>query len=158
MGGVAIAHDFDLRERVAYLAEVVASQLDVHGGGVFLHAIGLRRAGDGHDPRSLCEEPCERDLRRCRFLPRRDRPEEVDEPLVAPACFLREAWHDVAEVAFLERGASVDLAGEKTSSEGAEGDETDAELLARGKDLLFRLPPPERVFALERRDGLYRMR
>ncbi len=48
----------------------------------------------------------------------------------------------------------VDLAREKALAQRAERNESDAEFLQRRQDLLLRLSPPQRVFALQRRDRL----
>ena len=52
----------------------------------------------------------------------------------------------------------VDLSRQEALAERAEGDEADPQLLERRQDVRFRLPPPQRVFALQRRDRLDRMR
>ena len=65
--------------------------------------------------------------------------------------------HDVAEVGAVERRVLVDLAGEEALAQRAEGDEADAEFFERRQDLLLGLPPPQRVFALQRRDRLDRV-
>src|SRR5205807_4993733 len=64
----------------------------------------------------------------------------------------------VAEVAALELGALVDPSREEALAERAEGNEADAELLEQRQDLVLGLAPPERVFALQRRDRLDRVR
>src|SRR5437868_1435604 len=46
---------------------------------------------------------------------------------------------------------------EEAFAERAEGHEADPEFLARGQHVLLGLSPEERVFALERRDGLHRV-
>ena len=53
---------------------------------------------------------------------------------------------------------SLDRAGEKTLAQRAERHEADAELLERRQDLVLRLPPPQRIFALQRGDRLHRVR
>src|SRR5271165_7305592 len=80
--------------------------------------------------------------------------QEIDQGEVRLARRLREARHDVAEVVLRERGLVVDRAGQETLSERAEGHEANAQFFERRKDLLFRLAPPQRVLALQRRDRL----
>jgi hypothetical protein len=55
-------------------------------------------------------------------------------------------------------GVFVDRAGEESLAEGAEGDEADPKFLQGGQDVLFGLPPPERVLALVGGDRLDRVR
>ncbi len=119
----------------------------------------LGRAGDRHDPGLLREQPSERDLRGRRAS---------SLVAIAPSRSTR-AWLALRFSAE-KRGTTlrksvlsnvrrvVDLAGEKSLAERAERDEADAEFLAERQDLRFRLAPPQRVFALKRRDGLYGVR
>src|SRR5206468_12710370 len=72
--------------------------------------------------------------------------------------FRIETRDRIAGVGAVERRALVDLPGEEALAERAERDEADSELLQRREDLRLRLPPPERVLALERSDRLNRMR
>ena len=58
----------------------------------------------------------------------------------------------------VERRGLVDLPGEEALAQRAERDEADAEFLERRQDLRLRLPPPQRVLALEGRDRLDRVR
>ena len=51
----------------------------------------------------------------------------------------------------------VDLPGEEPPAQRAEGHEADAELLEDRQDLRLRLAPPQRIFALQRRDRLDRV-
>ena len=46
------------------------------------------------------------------------------------------------------------LAGEEAAAERAVGDEADAEFAAGGEDFVFRIARPERVFGLQRGDGM----
>jgi len=66
----------------------------------------------------------------------------------------REAGNDVAEIGAVERRVLVDGAREEALAQGAEGDESDPEFLERRQHLLLGLPPPQRIFALNRRDRL----
>src|SRR5207245_1707755 len=59
--------------------------------------------------------------------------------------------------ALVVRGDVVDLpdvAGEEAAPERRIGDEADAELAARGKDLVLDVARPERILRLERGDGM----
>ena len=84
--------------------------------------------------------------------------EQVDQRLVRLAVLRREAGNDVAEVGAVELGVLVDLAGEEPLAQRTEGNEADAEFFEGRDDLRFRLPPPQRVLALQGRDWLDRMR
>jgi hypothetical protein len=117
--------------------------------------VTLRGPGDRDDPRFLCEQPGQRDLRRRRLPTFGKRRQPIDEREISLPVLRGEARELVAEVRLLEGRGLVDLAGEKPSSEGAEGHEPDAHLLERRKDLLLGLSPPERVLALQNGDRLH---
>ena len=58
------------------------------------------------------------------------------------------------EVRAAEHGGLIYQACEKTGAQGAKRNKADPELL-KGREYFFlRLPPPERIFTLNRRDGL----
>src|SRR5689334_2327853 len=116
--------------------------------------MALGGPGNRYDPGLLRQHPGERDLRWRGVLLVGERLQPRDERQVGLAVLLRESWHDVAEVRWIERRLVVDRAGEKAFPEGAEGHEPDAEFLERWQGLAFRLAPPERVLALKRRDRL----
>jgi hypothetical protein len=92
-------------------------------------------------------------------LVRRDLAQQVDQRLVGFARFLREARHGVAEVGAVELRGLVHGAGQEALAERAEGHEADAEFFQQsaGSPLLG-LAPPQRIFALQRRHRLHRMR
>src|SRR6266542_330869 len=154
---IAGALHLDLRRSGVDRAEVLGRQVDVRGAEVLLEPVQLRGPRDRHGPRLLRQQPRQRDLRGRRLLLPRDLAEQIDQGLVRLARLRREARHDVAEVVLVERGLLVDLPGQEPLPERAERDEPDPELLERREHLLFRLPPPQRVLALERRDRLHRV-
>src|SRR3974390_2664173 len=75
--------------------------------------------------------------------------------MIGLACLRREPRNGAANVGLFEGRGLVDFAGEEAFTEGAEGDEADAELFESGKDLLFGRPVPERVLALQRGNRLH---
>ena len=75
----------------------------------------FRGAGNRNDPRLLGEQPGERDLSRCRFLPFRDRCQQIDQRLIRFPSLRRKARDDVAEIGAVERRVLVDLAREEAS-------------------------------------------
>ena len=117
----------------------------------------LRSAGDRNDPGFLCEQPRERDLRGRRMHPGCDSAEQINENLIGLASLRLEARNGVAEVAAVKRGVLADRAGQKALAQRTEGHEADPELIEGRKDFVFGLPPPQGVFALQRRDSLDRV-
>ena len=119
----------------------------------------FRRAGDGHDPWLLREQPGEGHLRGRRLLLVADALEQVDEGLILAHRFGSEARESLAEIAVGELGVLGHRARQETAAERAEGDETDAELFARGEDAVgFDPARPQRIFVLQRRDRLHGVR
>src|SRR5256885_2030240 len=114
----------------------------------------LGGAGNRNDPGLLREQPCKRNLRRRYFLFLRKITNQVNYSLVRLAVFRREARNDVAKVVLVELSVVVDLAGEEAFPQWTEWNESDAKFLQRRDDFRFRLPEPQRIFALQRGDGL----
>ena len=71
--------------------------------------------------------------------------------------FGRETGHMVAEVARIELGVLVDLAGQKARTQRAEGHKADAEFFKHRQGFIFRAAPEERILALESGHGLHGM-
>src|SRR3954467_4656299 len=100
--------------------------MNVHRCDVLVEAMTLRRSRDRHDPRLLCEEPGQRELRGRRSFPRREGLQPLDEGQVGLAVLLREPRHGVAKIARLERRLVVDRASQKALAKGTERYEADA--------------------------------
>ena len=115
--------------------------------------------GDGYDPGLLGHQPCQRHLRGgespCVAVMR----QRVDQ---APVCDDRVGLVSRQRMPVVVRGvvarAFVDGSGEIRPAEWTVRDEADAELLADGDDVLFRIPRHQRVFALKRGDRLHAVR
>jgi hypothetical protein len=86
-----------------------------------------------------------------------DLSQHIDQPLISFTVLFREARHDVAKVVFVEAGALIDRAGQEALAKRTEGYEADTQLFQQRQDFFFGLPPPQRIFALQRRHGLHRM-
>src|SRR5579872_2711187 len=68
MSRVALAHDRAPRESILDLLEIVGPELHIRSSDIFFKPVQLGRAGDRHDPRSPCQKPGQRDLRRSCLL------------------------------------------------------------------------------------------
>src|ERR1700730_15570068 len=75
----ACAFEFESGSSIVDLLEVVLGQLDIHRAEVFLEAMLLGCSWDRHDPRLLCQQPTECDLRRCRAFALRNGLDQVDQ-------------------------------------------------------------------------------
>src|SRR5262249_12056896 len=121
---------------------------------ILFEARELRRAGNRHDPRPLCEQPRKRDLRGRGLLSDCHGCKELDERPIRFARLRFEARKRVAEVVLVERRRRVDTTRQETLAERAEGDEADAELFERRDHVPLGYPVPERILALQRGDWL----
>ena len=137
--------------------EIFGCKLDLSRSEVFFQAMQLGCPWDRNDPRLLCKQPGERDLSRCRLLLFREPTEQINQRLVRFAIPWLKAWDGVAEIGTIELRIFVDLAREKALTKGAKWNESDSEFFERRQHRLFRLPPPQRVFALKCRDRLNRV-
>ena len=91
--------------------KIVGAQFHGCRTDVLFEAMQLRRAGDRNDPRFLCEQPRERDLRGRRMFLECDSAEQINQNLVGLASLRLEARNGVAEVAAVKRGVLADRAG-----------------------------------------------
>jgi hypothetical protein len=87
-------------------------------------------------------------------FPFRDVSEQINKGQIGFPSLRREAWQDIAKVGAVERGASVDLAREKSLAERAIRDKADAEFLQCRQHFPFGPSRPQRVFALDCGDRL----
>src|SRR4051794_5959707 len=154
VGRIAVALHRDVGQGSFNAAQIVRAQLDGSTANIFLETVQLGGAGDRHDPGPLGEQPGKRDLCRRRVLARRDLAQHVDQALVGLAVLFREARYDVAEVGLVEAGGLVDRACQEPLAERTEGHEADSKFFQKRQDLLFRLAPPQRIFALQGRHRL----
>src|SRR5438477_9519870 len=74
----------------------------------------LRCAGNGDNPRLLCEQLGQSDLRRCHLLLCGELSNHIHERLIRLAVFLAEARDFVAEILTAELGVLVDCPREET--------------------------------------------
>src|SRR5579863_4913046 len=115
----------------------------------------LRRPRDRNNPRLLREQPRERDLSRRHLLPLRDVGNQINHGLIRFSSFWRKSRDDVAEIAAIELRILVDLAREKALAKRAKWNESDSQFFQGWQYLLFRAPPPQRVFTLNGGDRLH---
>ena len=115
-------------------------------------------AGNRHDVLPLGEQPRERELAGCApFLARErfDPPDEIEIPLEVLSLKARMV---LAPIALGDVLRTRDLAGEEPAAERTIRDEPDAELPYGGEDLVLDVAAPQRVFRLQRSDGVDRVR
>src|SRR5207253_1215033 len=130
--GVPGTDDGDVGGELLDSLQVLGCELDGRATDVLLEPGDLGGAGDGHDRRSLGQEPGERDLTRGRALVGGDLAYEVDHRHVRGARLGLETRDRSAYVACREGCVLVDGAGEEAFSEGTERHEPDPQLVERG--------------------------
>ncbi len=117
----------------------------------------MARAWNGHDPGFLRQQPGQRNLGWGRVLLRGDPLQQFHHHPVGPDRFGSEAGIAAANVVLGKGGVFVDLAGQVAAAQWAVRHKPDAEFLTGGQHRLFDHVPPDRVFALDRRDRLHRV-
>src|SRR4029077_7000395 len=155
---VAVALYSDLRGGFLDVLEIVGRKLARSRADVLLEPVELGSAGNRDDPRLLCQQPGECDLRRSRALLLADLFQQIDHWPVCLASLGRKARQAGAIVVAAEGGGLVDLAGEEAPAQGTKGNEADPQLRANRQHLRLGLTPPEGIFALDRGDRLNRVR
>src|SRR6266702_4163517 len=65
---ITVSVDRDLLGGSVKFAKIIRSEFDINRSDILLKTLQLRRAGNGNDPRFLCQEPSECDLSRSRIL------------------------------------------------------------------------------------------
>src|SRR5262249_25959660 len=151
---IPTSHNRDRCHSVIELPYIVGCELDRNGADVLVEALELPAAGDRHNPRLLCQQPGQCDLGWRRAFLRANLGEQVNHNLIRFDGLWRKAWIAAAYIGAVERGALVDLAGEIPPAERAVGHKPNTQLLTSWQHLRFNISPPQRVLALQRRDGL----
>src|SRR5260221_1744220 len=98
------------------------------------------------------QEPGEGDRRGRDAVGRGDVPYDAGGAHVVVEVRALEARIVPAEVVFRVLLGALDAPGQEAAAEGAEGDETDAELAQEREDATFQIALPQRVLALPCRD------
>ena len=110
--------------------------------------------GIGHDPRLLRQQPGQRDLRGCRVLLLANLCQQVDHGPVRLARLRCEARQGGAEMSLPPKVVvSSILPVRKPLPSGLKGTKPIPSSSQVGRHLVFRDPPPQRIFALYGRDG-----
>ena len=124
---------------------------------VLIQALEFARAGNGHDPGFLRQQPGQRDLRRGGAFFCSDLFKQINHGPVGFDRLWRKARIAAADIGAVEGRVLVDLAGQVTAAQRTVGHKPNAKFLAGRQDLSFDGSPPDRIFALQGRDGLNRM-
>jgi hypothetical protein len=104
----------------------------------------------------LCQQPCERQLRRGAALFGGERADGLDDPQVGFDVVPGEARIGPPEVLRIQLLAAADASREESPAERAVGEEGGADVAARGEHALLRISRPQRILALDRGDGVQR--
>jgi hypothetical protein len=115
------------RRQVVQPVDLIGSELDAVGGGVFLHPRHPFRAGDRGDVVAPDEQPRQADLRRCGTSLCRNGLDLVDDAEVALEVLAGESRVVLAPVVIHKVVDGADLAGEETVAQRRVRDEADSE-------------------------------
>ena len=152
---VALSGRRAARQRLVERVQVGLVKLDVGRRRVLLQVLPPLGARDRHDVVALGQEPRQGELARRDVSLGGDFLHPLDQREVLLEVLALESRRLAAPVSLGNVLGALEPAGEEASSQRAVGHKPDAQLANRGQDLLFRVAAPERVFGLERRDGVF---
>ncbi len=158
MGRVTMPFHDDLRNGILDRLQFFASQFDRRRTDVFLEAMQLRRARNGHDPRLPRQQPGQRDLRAgLRACRRRSLPSSWTTAWLA----LRASGAKRGTMLRKSLASKVVFSSiapvRKPLPSGLKGTKPMPSSSQHRQHLRLRLAPPQRIFALQGRDRLNRM-
>src|SRR6266567_626228 len=113
--------------------------------------------GNRNNPWLLGQQPGKRNLRACCVLTFSNKTQSLNNPLIRFEILFVEARNDLAEVRVAEISVFFNGPSQESLAQRTEWHKADPEFLQRRKNLLLRLPPPQRILTLESRDRLNRM-
>ena len=155
MFGVALACGGVWGEDFVEAGQVVLRQIYLVRGGVFFQILSAFRARDGDDVVSLCQDPSQGELRRLAAFFFGEFFDFADQVEILLEVLSLKARRVAAVVVGGEIFEALELSGEESAAERAIGDEADAELAAGVEDSVeFGVACPERIFSLQRGDGM----
>src|SRR6266853_301875 len=137
--------------------QIVGSELNVDRAKVFFQVFAALGAGDGNNVLTLGQHPGQRKLRRRAVLLARDLFDLCHQIKVLLEVISLEARRYAPEIIWRQIFKAFELSGKEATSERAVRDEADAEFAYGRQDLVFRITLPQRVFSLQRRDGMHFM-
>src|SRR5204863_6883902 len=118
------------RESGFELVDLRLRQLDAGRRDVLLHVLHALGAGNRHDVRAFCQQPCERELGGRAALSSRHRLEALDQRKVVTQVLALEAWQSPTDIVSRERLSVLQGAGQESPPQRTERDAADAELAA----------------------------
>ena len=121
---------------------------------VLVEPAHLSGAGDRHDERAPAEHPGQGELRRAAALGGGQLLQAGDQRQVVADVLGLETRHAAPEVGGAEASGIGDGAGQEAAAERAVGDEADVELGAQVEQRVLRVPRPQGVLGLQRRQRM----
>src|ERR1700745_878552 len=110
--------------------------------------------GNGNNPWLLLQQPSQGNLGGRHFLLRREFSYHFYQRLIRLSIFLAEARNIAAEIGSVEFRVFIDCAREEALAQRTERNKADSKFFQGWQHFRFGLSPPQRIFALERRDRL----
>ena len=103
-----------LSQQIADLTKIVCAQFNIGPAKVLSQAMQLGGARNWRNPRLLRKQPSQRNPGGSRLLALGDLADQLDQVVVGMPSLVGETRQRVADIAFPERRAVVDLAGQLT--------------------------------------------
>ena len=153
--GIALTGGGVGRKDFVQAGEVLLREIQGRGFGVFFQIFSALGARNGDDVVSLRHHPGESELRRLASFFDGEFVDLVNEVEILLEIFALEAGRVSAVIVGSEIFKALDLSGEESAAERTVGDEADAEFAAGVEHAIgFGIACPERVFGLQRGDGM----
>ena len=121
---------------------------------IFFQIFSALGSGNRNNVVALREHPRERELRGRAFLFAGDLFDATHQIEILLEVFSLKARRVTAIIVGCEVFEFLKLPGQKSAAEWAIGDETNAEFAAGGQNFVFGIARPERIFGLQRCDGM----
>src|SRR2546421_6748861 len=138
--------------------EIVRIQEHIERVHIFAQIFSPFRSRNWDDVFALRQDPGQGELRgRATFFPS-DLAHLANEIQIALKIFSLKPRGSPPVVVLRQVFKAFDLAGQESATERGIGDKTDAELAANTEHFLFWIARPERIFRLQRGNGMHRMR
>ena len=126
----------------ADVRKLLRSKADVRSSDILLDAFDAFRAGNGDNPRLLCQEPADGDTCRSGFLPAGKFFHILYQGYIVLQVLRLETGNGGTEIRLVKRGVAVEASGQHGFPQRTERYEADAQLLQRGEQFLFHLTVP----------------
>jgi len=136
------------------MGNFVRAQRDLRGGDVFSQVLRAAGARDGHDVVAFVQKPGKGDLARCSVLLACQLLDSFDQRDVVGEVFTLETRVGAPVIVGAEILDTLDFTGQEAATQRAVGNKADAQFAQCGQNFGLWSAFPQRIFGLERRNGM----